>query len=1182
MAISRIGGKALKANLERDSNLAFNTNTLVVDYTNGRIGIGKTTPTTTLDVTGDVSITGSLTVPTGDVEIDSIRIAGNKVESKDSNANLTLDANGTGLIDLRAGMTFSTGVSVNKILDEDDFTSDDAQALATQQSIKAYVDSQLSGGGVNGMNVNLSTPTDGSLTTHAAYLGFTGTTKVTDAIDDLNEVTENIRNNTFVKSVDFTADNTAGGEGLVVTLTITSVGNPNRYDITWGDGTTDTGVTDTTPSHTYNSRTGSPFDVTVRAYNNSGGGTGSEASKTREDFITIYTADPVVSFAAYAASTGGSPITEWDDGATVYFQNNTTNTNIGGATVQFTWDWGDSESDDVVSSDSDAGGSSGSRLAHTFTASTETEVQRTVRLTLDTMDTANPAVIPTNTTNTYKIYDTHTPTVTLDDDSGVNEESTSGHVVSLTNTTESGVGSYSTYGIQYQYQFGDGTSNVTVNAGSGAAGDRNVALSHTYTLSSSDQANGTARDYTGNLRVISNHTSSPFISSTFTVHVEPDVRANIAGTAVTVNTGSGDDQYTIYDFTDLDSVNRAIVRLTNTSQNADDYVYDWGDSSSDDAVTEDGSSAGSIGATIDHDYAGEGTANYNVSFTANGTPDITAQTDVDTSLTFNLKATPSAPANLSTKTLSLSDSAQGTLPRLASGFTDNTSTADTLTAGANLNTTSARRYTSGTIDTNTVSDFYNGATGTLAASINASDDGTKTFTTAEGETGTFTSLVVTQNRDYDEVVASYPQRLYLVASAKITKALSGYSTGLSAQRLTHTTTGNTNYVHVLKDDMTANPSFGAVGTLAAGTNGTYRYVSGIPYYNTGSPTVTLSGTTINNLVGQAYTNQSNIVEIDSGTNFESTSQAAISNQDYTYANIDGSTTMLDSGTPKVNIGTSSAYAIGDLTIPITSSSVRTVEQVQIRARNVNGVSGYSQITSHKLQVHTAAQSGVSEIAIPVSDSLGNGDFTDDGVRIFDFNGDTTNTPSYTSSTNFYTNNPYTESSDPGVSGTKEATVRLGAIKYDVTDYSSGFLPAGPDRSSDTGTQYFTFAFRRRVVANFDITLTAPAGIAGLWYAAPGTTMDDSSGLNGWIEGTTQYNGVGLPGSDTGNGGNGSDGGAYNGSDVIPTGTAISNTAYSMTLGTANMSNATGNVVLVRIALTSGQSVTALSIGVASL
>jgi len=37
----------------------------------------------------------------------------------------------------------------------------------------------------------------------------------------------------------------------------------------------------------------------------------------------------------------------------------------------------------------------------------------------------------------------------------------------------------------------------------------------------------------------------------------------------------------------------------------------------------------------------------------------------------------------------------------------------------------------------------------------------------------------------------------------------------------------------------------------------------------------------------------------------------------------------------------------------------------------------------------------------------------------------------------------------------------------------------------------------------------------------------------------------------------------------------------MTLGSENMSNATSNVVLVRIALASGESISALSIGVAS-
>jgi len=201
------------------------------------------------------------------------------------------------------------------------------------------------------------------------------------------------------------------------------------------------------------------------------------------------------------------------------------------------------------------------------------------------------------------------------------------------------------------------------------------------------------------------------------------------------------------------------------------------------------------------------------------------------------------------------------------------------------------------------------------------------------------------------------------------------------------------------------------------------------------------------------------------------------------------------------------------------------------------------------------------------------------VRVFDFNADTTDTPSYTGATNFYTNDPYTEASDPGVSGTKEATIRLGVLKYDVTDYSSGYLPVGPDRSGDTGTQYFTFAFRRQVVANFDINITS-SGIAGLWIAAPGTAIDSASSLNGWLDASTTYGGSGVPGANTGSGGNGSNGCAFTSGDRIAASTSLSG-GYTMTLGSENMTNATGNVVLVRIALTSGQSVTALSIGVAA-
>ena len=620
-----------------------------------------------------------------------------------------------------------------------------------------------------------------------------------------------------------------------------------------------------------------------------------------------------------------------------------------------------------------------------------------------------------------------------------------------------------------------------------------------------------------------------------------------------------------------------MVRATNTSQNADDYLYDWGDST-DDSVTEDGSSPGSIGATIDHSYISASTGNYNLAFTANGTPDLTAQTDTDTGITFTLNAVPSAPAGLSAKSITLSDSAQGTSPKLAHGFTDNSAT-NPLSAGASLNTTTARRYTSGTIDTSTVNNAYNGVSGNLVAVVNGISKGNKVFSTSTGENGTFTSLVVSGQLDAHDSISSstYPTGFYQTFDAKITQALSSYSVGVNDERLEHSSTGNTNYVSVVYDDVTSVPSIVSSGTLAEGTGGTKRYISGIPYYNSGSPTVSLSGVQISNLTGQAYTDQSNIVEVDNATNQEGTSSAGTTNTDYTYSNIDGAVTMLSGGIPKVDIGVSSAYTIGALTVPITSSSVRTIDRVKVRARNANGVGSYSENTT-AIQVHKSSQSGISEIAIAVSDSLGAG-FDDDGVRIFDFNAATTDNPSYNGATNFYTNSPYTEASDPGVEGTKEATIRLGVLKYDVTDYSSGYLPVGPDRSSDTGTQYFTFAFRRTTMANFDINITS-SGIAGLWIAAPGTGIDSASSLNGWLDASTTYGGSGVPGANTGSGGNGSNGCAFTSGDRIAASTSLSG-GYTMTLGSENGTNATGNVVLVRIALTSGQSVTALSVGVAA-
>ena len=203
-----------------------------------------------------------------------------------------------------------------------------------------------------------------------------------------------------------------------------------------------------------------------------------------------------------------------------------------------------------------------------------------------------------------------------------------------------------------------------------------------------------------------------------------------------------------------------------------------------------------------------------------------------------MNSTPTAPANLSTKSLTLSDSAQGTSPKLCANFDDASSSFTSQTAGDSLDTTTARRYTSGTIDTNTVTNFLtNNSNGTgstvnqtVTAKINNADRGNRTFTTSEGgaNNSTFTSLVTTNHRDADEV-ASFPQRMFLVATAYITQAFSDYSTGSNAQRIESTAGGNTNLVYVVRDLLTGTPTT-TIGTISQTAAGNLRYISGVTYY----------------------------------------------------------------------------------------------------------------------------------------------------------------------------------------------------------------------------------------------------------------------------------------------------------------------------------------------------------------
>jgi hypothetical protein len=395
--------------------------------------------------------------------------------------------------------------------------------------------------------------------------------------------------------------------------------------------------------------------------------------------------------------------------------------------------------------------------------------------------------------------------------------------------------------------------------------------------------------------------------------------------------------------------------------------------------------------------------------------------------------------------------------------------------------------------------------------------------------------------------------------------------GINRFGMNHSSTGIVANIEFVKDDVTAVPTVTS-GTLAIKAPGTYRYISGIPYFNTGSPQLWWQNVTINSWIGQTWNNTANVAFVVTGTVKEGSSGNVILANAHPYASLSNvSSPALASGTPIAGTGNVSAYSAGNLTIAVNQASVRSIANLRIVVTNVNGTSAYAE-TGVNVQVHTASQSGISEIAISANTSAN----TNPAVRSTYFLANTIHTPLYARLTNFMTApNVYTEASDPGVAGTKEATIRIGVLKWSANNYSTGYLPVGPDRSSDGGSyQYFTMGFQRTGVSNFNLHLVAPAGVAGVWIAAPGTTIDSTSGLNGWLTATTSYAGSGVPGSNTGAGGNGSDG--CGSGALIAANVALSGT-FTMTLGTVSMSSATNNVALIRIALASGQTVSTLAV-----
>ena len=125
-------GQVLRTNAA-GSGLEFATLEDLADI----ISIGSTL---TAPSNADFNIT---TAGTGNIVLNDLSISDNTLSTNRSNDDLNINASGTGTVVLENLKIGTSGATVTTILDEDGFGSNSATSLATQQSIKAYVDAQL-------------------------------------------------------------------------------------------------------------------------------------------------------------------------------------------------------------------------------------------------------------------------------------------------------------------------------------------------------------------------------------------------------------------------------------------------------------------------------------------------------------------------------------------------------------------------------------------------------------------------------------------------------------------------------------------------------------------------------------------------------------------------------------------------------------------------------------------------------------------------------------------------------------------------------------------------------------------------------------------------------------------------------------------------------------------------------
>ena len=472
--------------------------------------------------------------------------------------------------------------------------------------------------------------------------------------------------------------------------------------------------------------------------------------------------------------------------------------------------------------------------------------------------------------------------------------------------------------------------------------------------------------------------------------------------------------------------------------------------------------------------------------------------------------------------------------RLCAGFTPVNNTG----GSAPVAGTQYTRNTDSTITSNFITDVGPGDSGTVTGFVNAVGVGTTSLSTGSND-GTFGAIQIANNGDAADSVRNtgITSQFYEVYDVRFLNASS--PDGFNKAHFTHGG-ATTNDTFWYEDASTVSAPVISFSAITNPSSPTLNYSSGIPHYTQASANAFTYVLTVTNATGEMYIQNKLLNSDGQGNAFQNSGHK-------NYTNFAGG-----ANPPVRNYGVGTGVTTLITNIPRDIHTTVTGNHfTRYDANTPYGSHNNQRIsfsTPMNLMGTTARPNQIDE------DSISNFG-ANDGVRVNAGSGADNPTAIYTS----------WGGGSAGSIATYEATVRGGVLRHDETNYSTGYLPVGPNYSSGrNGAQYYQVLIDQQFISSFKIVVTGSYG--GCWVCMPDNTAWNTSlsGKNGWADMFTAYRGAGVPTT------------AEPGCAV---GTVMSGSSgtFTCTFGTESTSSAPSPYrILIRWRLDAGDSITAMS------